>query len=105
MRPKVELVMSVVGPPKLGVLVRLVASARTSSLTRSFRAIRLRSDESISNQCGPMKKLRPVLPNWPAAGAENLARSAASKYQSRPEAVSVNADPSPRLQPVQFAVD
>src|SRR5438105_174211 len=40
MRPKIELVMSVVGAAKLGVLVRLVAWARTSSFTRSVTGTR-----------------------------------------------------------------
>src|ERR1700674_4531658 len=48
---------------------------------------------------------RPVLPNWPAPGAENWARWAAFKYQINPVAGSRNGVPSPELHPVQLAVD
>ena len=48
MRPKIALLMSVVGAPKLTELVRLVASARNSSLTRSVTGTRFNSDASIS---------------------------------------------------------
>ncbi len=51
-----------------------------------------------------MKKLRKVLPNG-AGGGEFGAIGGVGEPESRPEAVSVNADPSSRLQSVQLAVE
>src|SRR5262249_26967452 len=60
--------------------------------------------------CGPTKKFRPRLPNSPGPGAENWPRWAALKYQMKPVLplfgpTSLKGVPSPRVQPVQFAVD
>jgi hypothetical protein len=46
--PKIELVISVVGALKATELVRLVASPRNSSFTRSLTATRWRRDASHS---------------------------------------------------------
>jgi hypothetical protein len=75
-RPDVVDVNVAVGMLNVGVLAKFVASARTSSFTRSLRATRLNSARSILNAPGLRKKSRPVLPSKLAVGIENLARSA-----------------------------
>ena len=74
MRPNSVLVYVAVGISNEGVLVRFDTSARSSRLNRSVMRVFFARLKSRLKYPGPRKKLRPVLPISPAAGADVFAR-------------------------------
>src|SRR5215475_6783716 len=103
MRPKIDDVKTAVGAENEGVFVRFVASTRNSKLTRSVILNCLLKEASVWKYAGWMKKLRPVLPIEPGAGALNLALASASNQKFLP--LSTTRLPISREQPLQSAVE
>ena len=69
----VELVIDVLGLLNSGVFVMLNASPRISTFRRSRNRMFLNSDALSTNNPGPLKGLRPVLPNVTPVGWAKLA--------------------------------
>jgi len=102
MRPHVVEVISAVGLSKDGLFKTFLASKRRSKLTRSVILNFFRSDASHWKYFGAIKKLRPVLPIDPGAGAVNSARVAELNQKFLP--LSKVSSPMSREQLEQSAV-
>src|SRR5258708_3787031 len=102
MRPKMEEFITAVGLSKEGLLRTFRASKRTWNPTRSVTLNRFESDASHWKYGGARKKLRPVFPIDPGAGALKSARVVASNQKFLP--LSTTNLPLSREQPPIAAV-
>src|SRR3712207_1180216 len=86
-----------------GGLVRLLMSARSSRFFDSEMRNLFRNVMSRLKNCGPVKKLRGVLPCSPGAGVENMARCSGVKMKLVPAFCTTL--PMLAVHPLQFAVE
>src|SRR3954468_14629469 len=103
MRPKIDEVMSAVGLSNEGLFRTFLASNLRSNLTRSVIENCFESEASHWKYCGAIKKLRPVFPIEPGAGAVKSARCVWSNQKFLP--LSSTRLPMSLEQPEQSAVD